>query len=102
MSALPAVEVDPASTSGVPLLTVLTDSERRVAELARFGYPNREIACRLFITVSTVEQHLTRIYRKLKVKRKADLRALLTSANGAGAGAPANGAGTSGPHTNDK
>ncbi|WJK38408.1 helix-turn-helix transcriptional regulator [Solwaraspora sp. WMMA2056] len=71
-----------ADTSDVPVLSVLTDSERRVAELARFGYPNREIACRLFITVSTVEQHLTRIYRKLKVKRKADLRVLLAPAGG--------------------
>jgi DNA-binding CsgD family transcriptional regulator/tetratricopeptide (TPR) repeat protein len=106
----PATEDDPVGASGVPLLSVLTDSERRVAELARFGYPNREIACRLFITVSTVEQHLTRIYRKLKVKRKAELRALLTSVGagaaaptrGAGTAAPTRGAGTGGPHTNDK
>lgn len=34
---------------------------------------NRQIARRLFITVSTVEQHLTRVYRKLKVKRRDDL-----------------------------
>ncbi|MDG4765608.1 LuxR C-terminal-related transcriptional regulator [Solwaraspora sp. WMMD406] len=79
VGARPAAEDASADPSPAPLLSVLSDSERRVAELARFGYPNREIACRLFITVSTVEQHLTRIYRKLKVKRKADLRALLTS-----------------------
>ncbi len=34
---------------------------------------NREIAARLFITVSTVEQHLTRVYRKLGVTRRLDL-----------------------------
>jgi DNA-binding CsgD family transcriptional regulator len=52
---------------------VLSDAERRVAALAAFGYTNREISERLFITVSTVEQHLTRVYRKLNVKRRADL-----------------------------
>ncbi|MEY9969557.1 DNA-binding NarL/FixJ family response regulator, partial [Streptacidiphilus sp. MAP12-16] len=32
-----------------------------------------EIARDLFITVSTVEQHLTRVYRKLNVTRRSDL-----------------------------
>jgi DNA-binding CsgD family transcriptional regulator len=52
---------------------VLSDAELRVAELAARGHTNREIATRLFITVSTVEQHLTRIYRKLNVSRRTDL-----------------------------
>jgi DNA-binding CsgD family transcriptional regulator len=47
----------------------LSDAERRVAELAAAGYTNREIAEKLYITISTVEQHLTKIYRKLNVKR---------------------------------
>ncbi|MFE9728688.1 AAA family ATPase [Streptomyces sp. NPDC005794] len=51
----------------------LTDAERRVASLASFGHSNREIARKLFITVSTVEQHLTRVYRKLNVTRRKDL-----------------------------
>jgi DNA-binding CsgD family transcriptional regulator len=51
----------------------LSGAELRVAELAALGHTNREIADRLFVTVSTVEQHLTRIYRKLKVARRADL-----------------------------
>ncbi|WP_066368522.1 helix-turn-helix transcriptional regulator [Herbidospora mongoliensis] len=55
------------------LSTVLSDSERRVAVLAAAGYTNREIAGRLYITVSTVEQHLTRTYRKLNITRRADL-----------------------------
>lgn len=53
---------------------LLSDAENRVAHLAAQGYTNREISGRLFITVSTVEQHLTRIYRKLHVSRRADLR----------------------------
>ena len=51
----------------------LTEAERRVASLASFGHSNREIARKLFITVSTVEQHLTRVYRKLNVSRRKDL-----------------------------
>nr|UPI48925.1 ATPase [Micromonospora sp.] len=51
----------------------LSDAERRVADLAARGHTNRQIARTLFITVSTVEQHLTRVYRKLNVNRRADL-----------------------------
>jgi DNA-binding CsgD family transcriptional regulator len=51
----------------------LSDAERRVAELAARGDTNREIAWRLYITVSTVEQHLTRVYRKLNVSGREDL-----------------------------
>ncbi|ADU11344.1 transcriptional regulator, LuxR family [Micromonospora sp. L5] len=51
----------------------LSDAERRVAALAAQGHTNRQISSRLFITVSTVEQHLTRVYRKLDVKRRTDL-----------------------------
>ncbi|MFI7319555.1 AAA family ATPase [Streptomyces venezuelae] len=54
----------------------LTEAERRVAELAADGFTNREISRKLYVTVSTVEQHLTRIYRKLDVKR-LDLQAVL-------------------------
>ena len=52
---------------------VLSDAEQRVAALAADGYSNREISGKLFITVSTVEQHLSRIYRKLNVSRRDDL-----------------------------
>ncbi|THA26318.1 helix-turn-helix transcriptional regulator [Streptomyces sp. RKND-216] len=52
---------------------VLTLSERKVAALASLGYTNREISAKLFITVSTVEQHLTKVFRKLKVKSRTDL-----------------------------
>lgn len=53
----------------------LTDSERRVASLAVLGYTNREIAGKLYVTPSTVEQHLTRVYRKLGIRRRKDLPA---------------------------
>ncbi|MFF9051958.1 AAA family ATPase [Streptomyces erythrochromogenes] len=56
--------------SGAPaagLVASLSESERRVALLAVHGHTNREIAKKLYITVSTVEQHLTRVYRKLNI-----------------------------------
>ncbi|MGC4746843.1 helix-turn-helix domain-containing protein [Micromonospora sp. DT201] len=55
----------------------LSDSERRVAALAVAGYTNREIAEKLHITISTVEQHLTRAYRKLNVTGRSNLPASL-------------------------
>jgi DNA-binding CsgD family transcriptional regulator len=54
-------------------ITELSDAERRVAELAAQGHTNRQIAHRLYVTVSTVEQHLTKVYRKLRINRRTDL-----------------------------
>jgi DNA-binding CsgD family transcriptional regulator len=51
----------------------LSEAERRVARLAAQGYTNRQIGERLYISVSTVEQHLTRIYRKLRVRHRTDI-----------------------------
>ncbi|MEV0324430.1 AAA family ATPase [Streptomyces sp. NPDC050659] len=51
----------------------LSDSERRVAILAASGYSNREISAKIYVTVSTVEQHLTRVYRKLKIRNREEL-----------------------------
>ncbi|MFB6891395.1 AAA family ATPase [Kitasatospora sp. NPDC056327] len=68
----PAADDDAREPGGVG---ALTESERRVASLAVLGYTNREIAGRLYVTASTVEQHLTRVYRKLGVRRRKDLPA---------------------------
>lgn len=51
----------------------LSRAEGKVAALASMGYSNREIGDRLHITISTVEQHLTRVYRKLNVNSREDL-----------------------------
>jgi DNA-binding NarL/FixJ family response regulator len=51
----------------------LTETEQRVVNLAVLGYTNRDIAEKLYVTSSTVEQHLTRIYRKLNIKSRRDL-----------------------------
>lgn len=52
---------------------LLSEAERRVASLAAYGYTNREISARLYVATSTVEQHLTRAYRKLHITRRQDL-----------------------------
>jgi len=51
----------------------LTPTERRVAELAAEGLANKEIATRLYVTVSTVEGHLTHAYNKLGVRSRTQL-----------------------------
>ncbi|MEU4778933.1 AAA family ATPase [Micromonospora sp. NPDC023633] len=55
----------------------LTDAECSVATLAAQGHTNREIAEKLFLTVSAIEQRLTRIYRKLDVNSRSELAARL-------------------------
>ncbi|WP_157252976.1 helix-turn-helix transcriptional regulator [Nonomuraea typhae] len=57
--------------------SLLTDAERRVAALAAQGYTNRRISEKLYLSVSTVEQHLTHVYRKLGISRRLDLPAHL-------------------------
>jgi DNA-binding CsgD family transcriptional regulator/tetratricopeptide (TPR) repeat protein len=57
----------------------LTPSERRVCRLAADGLSNRDIAQALFVTVRTVEGHLTQAYMKLDIARREQLAAALKS-----------------------
>jgi DNA-binding CsgD family transcriptional regulator len=60
-------------------LDALTASERRVAQLAADGMSNKEIAQALFVTIKTVEVHLSHAYRKLEISSRTQLdTALLT------------------------
>ena len=58
-------------------LDSLTPSERRIVELATDGASNPEIAQALFVTVKTVEMHLSNAYRKLGINSRRELAALL-------------------------
>ena len=56
-----------------PASDELTETERRVAELAARGRTNKEIAAELFMGVSTVEAHLSHVYRKLGIRSRTGL-----------------------------
>src|SRR5262249_35494503 len=51
----------------------LTPTEETVAALAAQGRTNKEIAAELYMGVSTVEAHLSRIYRKLEIRSRTEL-----------------------------
>lgn len=57
---------------------VLTATERAVAALVADGRRNKEIGGELFMATATVEAHLTRIYRKLAIRSRAELTRLVT------------------------
>jgi DNA-binding CsgD family transcriptional regulator len=58
-------------------LDALTASERRVAEIAARDRSNKEIAQELFVTVKTVELHLSSVYRKLQINSRRQLATAL-------------------------
>jgi DNA-binding CsgD family transcriptional regulator len=55
----------------------LTASERRVAHLASQEISNKAIAQELFVTVKTVEVHLSSVYRKLDIGSRRELAVAL-------------------------
>ncbi|MEU3271771.1 AAA family ATPase [Saccharomonospora sp. NPDC006951] len=52
----------------------LTEQERRVAELAAMGLSNKEIGARLYLSHRTVGYHLHKIFPKLGITARAQLR----------------------------
>jgi ATP/maltotriose-dependent transcriptional regulator MalT len=66
----------------------LTPSERRIAEMAAEGLSNREIAQALFVTLRTVEMHLSNAFRKLDITGRTQLRPALTPSGGAPVSTP--------------
>jgi DNA-binding CsgD family transcriptional regulator len=51
----------------------LTPTEQRITDLVAQGRTNAEIAAALLISPKTVEANLTRIYRKLGIRRRVDI-----------------------------
>jgi len=70
---LPASE---AAEPAPPGPDVLTPREAEVMEFLRSGRSNAEIAQALHVSIETVRTHARRIYRKLGVKTRRELRGL--------------------------
>jgi DNA-binding NarL/FixJ family response regulator len=68
-----AAELDRISGRRTATAGSLTPGEQRVAELAASGLSNKEIAAQLYLSVSTVETHLSQVYAKLGVRSRAQL-----------------------------
>jgi DNA-binding NarL/FixJ family response regulator len=61
------------STDGATHPALLTPREQEVADLARQGLSNPEIAERLFVSTRTVDNHLRRVYAGLGIGGRHEL-----------------------------
>jgi DNA-binding NarL/FixJ family response regulator len=70
-AAAPGIDVDRPSFD--PELDQLTTREREVLRLIARGYTYREVARELFISVKTVESHVSSVLRKLQLSSRHQL-----------------------------
>ena len=59
----------------------LTEQEKAVADLVAAGSSNKEAAAELYVSVKTVQYHLTRIYAKFNVTSRSGLAAVYSGAS---------------------
>jgi DNA-binding CsgD family transcriptional regulator len=72
------METNPASRVNAFLsLNGLTKREIETALIVGSGKMNKEAASELKVGQQTIKFHMTNVYRKLKIKRKAELKNIL-------------------------
>jgi DNA-binding CsgD family transcriptional regulator len=77
-----AANLEGADTPGLlrtESVVPLSDRERQIADLAAAGVRSKDIAATLFISVRTVNNHIQRIYTKLGVRSRTELRDALVA-----------------------
>lgn len=62
----------------------LSEREREVAGLVAEGHTNREIAAELFLSEKTIESHMSRIFEKLGVSKRAQVATAVERASTVG------------------
>ena len=77
--------IDEISVEESAELQILSRRQREILELVAEGLSNREIAERLFVTESTVKQHLRAAYKLLGVSNRAEATELVRLAKGGNA-----------------
>src|SRR6266540_4057452 len=68
---------EPGRALGQARDLALTKRELQIAELIDEGLSNREIASRLYIELATVKNHVHNILRKLNLRRRGQVAAMM-------------------------
>lgn len=70
----------PDEQAASALVASLTPQELAVAQLVAAGRTNREVAAELYLSVKTIQYHLTHVYAKAGVRSRTELAAILPKA----------------------
>jgi len=79
-----SVSVDsenPNEVRDAPQRRPLTQREMLIARLVASGRTNRRIAEHLGLSVRTIDAHISRIYKKVRIHTRAELSVLVASAS---------------------